>query len=84
MLGFELDMKNDIHAKEYLQMGWKESSENEPMKFVDFGLETARATGFGKDEDSAWLTFNVDPEPIWHSHGTKFGSLTYKEGKHFA
>lgn len=75
MLGFELDMKNDIHAKEYLQMGWRDSSESEPMKFVDLGLDSPRLAEFGKSEDCAWLTFNVDPAPIWHTAGTKMGSL---------
>lgn len=75
MLGFELDLKNDIHAKEYLQMGWREAAESEPIRFVDFGLNSGRLAEFGKTEDCAWLTFNVDPAPIWHTPGTKMGSL---------
>ena len=75
MLGYEIDLKNDIHAKEYLQMGWREAAESEPMKFVDFGLQAPRLSEFGKTEDCAWLTFNVDPAPIWHTPGTKMGSL---------
>ena len=73
MLGFEsliLDWKkNDPDSFFFVKnYGWTKRPECEPTKVIDFGLYSPRLADFGTPGcDTAWLTMNIDKEPLYKS-----------------